>query len=224
MKTKSQKSSARNARGGRPQAITADQVVDTALQIGLREMTMSALAGKLGVSIPTIYQTVGDRDEVLRRSLSKFIERIAYPQDSGQHWSEYLREFGEVTFAQLTMKQYIVPRILDAGHLLEADLQVVEVFLTVVVNRGFSIDEGVELYRRLMLVVVGAAASRCRELITIERYGSIEQAMHKGLSIYPPNELPLVRQANTSFLCSETLLQSGIKSLIESVRAERAEK
>lgn len=77
---------------GRPPTFTADDVVDAGAAVGLAELTVSAVAERLGVSVPAIYRHVTDRDDLARRVAQRLLADLALPADAGQDPADYLVE------------------------------------------------------------------------------------------------------------------------------------
>ena len=51
---------------GRPRRLTLDQLLDTALDMGLAELSMKDLASRLEVGIATLYRYVDNREALIR--------------------------------------------------------------------------------------------------------------------------------------------------------------
>ncbi|HEY3700584.1 MAG TPA: TetR/AcrR family transcriptional regulator C-terminal domain-containing protein [Spongiibacteraceae bacterium] len=215
--------SLRKPAGGRPRALTQDQVVDTALKLGLEEFTMKRVAEELGVSIPTIYQCVGDRGDLLRLAIARLLSSLPYPPDVGQHWSTFLREYAQATHDLLTVDPHVLVRFLHCGFVLESELQVLENFLQFMVPRGFTPREAVQILRQVLIAATGVAVATCRERATIQRSGSVEQALHEALAHYPPGHLALFSQAGVNYLSTNEQLASVIEPIIRFIAYERGE-
>jgi AcrR family transcriptional regulator len=223
MEARAKVKSFRKPTGGRPRSLTQDQVVDAALKVGLEEFTMKRVAEELGVSIPTIYQCVGDRNDLLRLAIARLLSSLPYPPDVGQHWSTFLREYAQATHDLLTLDPHVFVRFLHGGFVLESELQVLENFLQFMVPRGFTPQEAVRIVRQVLIAATGVAVATCRERATVQRSGSVEQALHEALAHYPPDQLPLVRQTSINYLSADDQLASVIEPIIRFIAYERGE-
>lgn len=87
---------------GRPRRLTTEQLLETAIAIGLEGLTMSAVARRLGVSITVLYGYVSSREELVRLAASYALEQHQYPEDDGQHWSVYVAQYAVVLEGLLT--------------------------------------------------------------------------------------------------------------------------
>ena len=102
MKIKCEPQNGRAKTAGRPRRLTTEQVLETAIAIGLEGLTMSAVARRLGVSITVLYGYVSSREELVRLAASYALEQHQYPEDDGQHWSVYVAQYAVVLEGLLT--------------------------------------------------------------------------------------------------------------------------
>lgn len=84
---------ARRPRRGRPPKVTRDQVVATAIELGLDAFTMQGLAERLGVSTPALYTHVAGREEVLGLVNAALLERMTAFASPVRHWRDWLVDF-----------------------------------------------------------------------------------------------------------------------------------
>ena len=78
MKIKCEPQNGRAKTAGRPRRLTTEQVLETAIAIGLEGLTMSAVARRLGVSITVLYGYVSSREELVRLAASYALEQHQY--------------------------------------------------------------------------------------------------------------------------------------------------
>jgi AcrR family transcriptional regulator len=180
---------------GRPRLLTIERIVREADRLGPDGFTMTAVAEGLGVSVGTLYQYVSDRDELIRLVLAERMKNLPIPQDSGQHWTTYLRDYVDGLVAALSSDTYNVVHFYSMGSMLQLELRVSEAFYAAMVARGFALEEAVEIHGNASVIAIGAAMARGRDRIAVERSGSVPAAMDEALSDLDPQELPLVREA-----------------------------
>jgi AcrR family transcriptional regulator len=77
---------------GRPPQISRDQIVAAALEIGMKDLTMAAVARRLGSSPQAFYRWVRDRDELFALVAEALVERVELPAVDGRPWRDWLRE------------------------------------------------------------------------------------------------------------------------------------
>ena len=73
-------------RAGRPRRLTLDQILDAGLAIGLdNNLTMAAVAERLGVSATVLYGYVSGREELIRFASARAAMDHDFPNDEGQY-------------------------------------------------------------------------------------------------------------------------------------------
>ncbi len=81
---------ANTRRRGRPPKISRDQIIDSALEIGLDRFSMDAIAEALGVTTPALYSHVAGRDEIVLRGAAQVI-RLTTSSDEATDWQTWMR-------------------------------------------------------------------------------------------------------------------------------------
>ncbi len=185
----------RRAAGGRPRALTREQVVEAALRLGLEDFTMKRVAAELGVSIATLYQYVTDRDELLRLAVSRQMASLPFPADDGQHWSVFLREYARGIVEMLASDPHVLIRLIMSGSGMETELQLVEAFLGFMKTRGFPESDGMRIMHQATGAAFATAVFCHRDRMRAQRSGSLPKAAQEALLHYPDDALPLVRRA-----------------------------
>jgi len=81
-------------RRGRPPRISRDDIVDAACELGIENLTMAAVAERLGVTHQSLYGWVQDRDELIDLVSDRLIRRleIKSPADPAD-WRDSLRSY-----------------------------------------------------------------------------------------------------------------------------------
>lgn len=81
-------------RRGRPPRLSRDHIVDAACELGIENLTMAAVAERLGVTHQSLYGWVQDRDELIDLVSDRFIRRIEIlrPFDPAD-WRDSLRAY-----------------------------------------------------------------------------------------------------------------------------------
>lgn len=79
-------------RRGRPPQISRERIVEAAFELGFENLTMAAVAARLGVTHQSLYGWVRDRDELIDLMSDQLIAgiEIKQPGDS-RAWREWLR-------------------------------------------------------------------------------------------------------------------------------------
>ncbi len=81
-------------RRGRPPRLSRDHIVDAACELGIENLTMAAVAERLGVTHQSLYGWVQDRDELIDLVSDRLIRQIEIlpPADSAE-WRDSLRSY-----------------------------------------------------------------------------------------------------------------------------------
>jgi AcrR family transcriptional regulator len=162
---------------GRPPRIDRAAIARTAGELPLEELTVRAVAERLGVSVPTLYHYVSGRDELLRMAAEQFGLRLTLPRDEGQHWAVWCYQWADyirrafVADAEL-LKQYIDGAL---GARVMADH--IEAAIALCVRQGFSEEDAFGLYELISECALGAAISQIRA----DRIAAAGQSLDAGL-------------------------------------------
>jgi len=146
-------------RRGRPRRLKLDEVIDAALAVGLQQMTMAAVADRLGVAKAVLYGYVGSRDELVQLAAAHAAQRHRFPDDRGQPWSTWVLEYARALFEVLTMDGELLESWLSGGQSPVVEVDAAEMWLRVLTSRGFSGEAALQLRRAVAHLVIGAAAS-----------------------------------------------------------------
>lgn len=95
---------ASQARLGRPTGprpgFSRDNVVDAALEIGIAEFTLTAVAKQLGVAVSGLYRTITSREDLLAACLERIAAQIEVPRP-GKRWPDTVRAHAEAVWEML---------------------------------------------------------------------------------------------------------------------------
>ncbi len=81
-------------RRGRPPRISRDDIVDAACELGIENLTMAAVAERLGVTHQSLYGWVQDRDELIDLVSDRLIRRLEiFPPADPEDWRDSLRSY-----------------------------------------------------------------------------------------------------------------------------------
>ena len=94
----------RPARLGRPTGprpgFSRDDVVDAALEIGIADFTLTAVAKHLGVAVSGLYRTISSREDLLAACLERIAAEVDVP-GAGRRWPDAVRAHAEAIWAML---------------------------------------------------------------------------------------------------------------------------
>lgn len=211
-------------KAGRPRLLTLDQVVDGALEVGLDRFNMAMLAEHLGVGVATLYQYVSGRDELVRRAVSRQVARLPLPRDTGQHWSDYIREYALALQGALVSEPRSIAQFAEGGFGFETEVEMVDGFLAVLVRHGFSLPDAVRVVRHTGYIAFGAAAAAARDRAAAARGEPAGAAVDRALAGVEAGALPLMRAAAGLYTAgTDTLAAELLQPFIEQIARQRGE-
>jgi AcrR family transcriptional regulator len=208
---------------GRPRLLTRAKVIETAAMMPPGELTMTRLAERLGVSAGTLYQYVADRDELVRLVIGERMRVLPLPADTGQHWSQYLREYVAILTTMLSADPNEMVQVLGIESTLEPELRLTETFYAALVARGFALDEAVDIHTQLSAIAIGKAVATIREQLAVRDAGSVAAALAGVLDGLEDADLPLIRKAGPAYLARIAAIDGLLEALIERIARNRGE-
>jgi AcrR family transcriptional regulator len=146
------------ARVGRPPRVTVQEIVAAALEIGLEKVTLKQIADQLGVAQATLYRHVNNRDELLRLAAFQLTLQRQLPDAANAHWSDLAVRYAESLYEAFTTEPQLINQLLKGELGPHAEVDILEQFLSVICQHGFSELEGVQLFHSIGMITIGAAA------------------------------------------------------------------
>jgi AcrR family transcriptional regulator len=209
---------------GRPRLLTIERIIKEADRLGPENLTMTAVADGLGVSVGALYQYVSDRDALVRLVMSERLNKLPIPEDKGQHWTTYLRDYVDGLVAALSANASAVAHFYRMGSMLEVELRIADAFYSAMLERGFELEEAVEIWANASVIAIGAAMAAGRDRVAAQQFGSVPAAMDEALRNVDPKELPFVREAVPAYATrSAHLHQTLVDALIQRIANKRKE-
>ena len=208
---------------GRPRLLTRARVIETAAKMTPGELTMTRVAETLGVSVGTLYQYVADRDELVRLVIEERLRTLPLPADTGQHWSQYLREYVSRLTALLSADIKSLIQVLGLESTLEPELRLTEAFYAALVARGFELDEAVAIHAQVSVIAIGTAMGTSRERLAVTEAGSVGAALGRVLNALADDDLPLMRKAAPAYEARVASIDGLVEALIERIARQRGE-
>ena len=101
---------------GRPPRVTAAEIADAALAIGLERATVRNVAERLGMSVPGLYHHVRTREDLLAMAAAHSMGRLPLPPDRGQPWDRWLLEYGRFVYDALVAQPQIIGQMLSGSY------------------------------------------------------------------------------------------------------------
>lgn len=181
------------ARGrGRPPRVTAAQIAEAALAIGLDQATIRNVAERLGMSVPGLYHHVRTRDDLLAMAAAHSLGELPLPPDHGQPWTDWVLEYGRFVFDALVAQPEIIGQILASTYSSFRLAQHLEQIFTVLTTRGFTVDEADAIQRRLTEAVNGAAIAEISRRSRLDAGHARIDDLALAVQALGPEAVPLV--------------------------------
>jgi len=174
---------------GRPARIDRTAIAEAVLDIGLDGISMKAVADHLGVSVAGLYHHVGNRRELLVLAAEYSLSRVAAPEDTGQHWDEWLREWARHVHRSFVEEPEILVQFMNGGLRWDAMGEFVDSVIRVLGRAGFDPIEAMAAFDTLAQCAVGAAVQVIRERAAAEEGRSLLSELHGIVAVCRADEL-----------------------------------
>ena len=180
-------------RVGRPARIDRVAIADAVLELGLDGISMKAVADHLGVSVQGLYHHVRNRRELLVLAAERSISRVPAPEDCGQHWDEWLREWARHVYLSFVEEPEVLSQYLTGALRWESMVSVVDSVIQVLGRAGFDPLDAMDAFNTVARYAVGAAAHELRDRGAAAEGRSTMVELHRMVATRPPEELAGVR-------------------------------
>lgn len=180
-------------RVGRPARIDRAAIADAVLELGLDGISMKAVANHLGVSVQGLYHHVRNRRELLVLAAERSISRVPAPEDCGQHWDEWLREWARHVYLSFVEEPEVLSQYLTGALRWESMVSVVDSVIQVLGRAGFDPLDAMGAFNTVARYAVGAAAHELRDRGAAAEGRSTMLELHRMVATRSPEELAGVR-------------------------------
>lgn len=199
---------------GRPPRISRAAIAEAAADIGLDDLTLKAVAERLGVSVPGLYHHVRGRDDLLRLAAEHSVRQHRVPVDHGQHWALWLLEWARHNRESFRGEPALLAQYVEGAISTEVIVDNAETILAVLCRQGFGVVEAQTAYELVSSCAIGFAVSDLRRR-------RAEDDGHPLLG-EPGDDHPFVR----SLLAAgrEPDFDAEITTVLRGIAAERGER
>ncbi len=174
---------------GRPARIDRTAIAKAVLDLGLDGISMKAVADHLGVSVAGLYHHVANRRELLVLAAEQSLSGVAAPEDTGQHWDEWLREWARHVCRSFVEEPEILVQFMNGGLRWDAMGDVVDSVIKVLGRAGFDPIEALTAFDTVAQCAVGAAVQEIRVRAATSDGRSLLSDLHRVVAGRPPDEL-----------------------------------
>jgi AcrR family transcriptional regulator len=209
---------------GRPPRVTAAEIADAALAIGLERATVRNVAERLGMSVPGLYHHVRTREDLLAMAAAHSMGRLPLPPDRGQPWDRWLLEYGQFVYDALVAQPQIIGQMLSGSYNTVRMAQHLEGVFSVLTRRGFTVAEAEAARRRLFHAVTGAAVAEVSRRASQSAGHVPQDDLKRAAAALGPDSVPLVHEFLRSKAASEREEPFDVvRRTVEAMRAERSD-
>jgi AcrR family transcriptional regulator len=189
-----QQATAPGRRLGRPPRISREQIADAAIEVGLSDLTLRAVADHLGVTVAALYHHVDGKDDLLRLAADRSARRLTVPEDRGQHWAVWLLEWAAYNRAAFVADSALLDQFIDGAISPAVIARNTEAFLSVLVRQGFTVDEAAESFELISASAIGLAVATIRARRAAGWGGPSPSDEMRRVAEEDPTELPLMSE------------------------------
>lgn len=152
----------RGRRPGRPPRIDRTAIARAAGEIPLEELTLRAVAERLGVSVPGLYHYVSGRDDLIRLAAEQSALRMTMPVDHGQHWAVWLAEWADYIRRAFIGDPELLKHFIDGAIGPELRAPSIDAAIAVCMRQGFTAEQALEAYELVSECALGSAIGAIR--------------------------------------------------------------
>ena len=181
-------------RVGRPAQISRQDIAEAAQQVGLGNLTLKAVADRLGVSVAGLYHHIRGKDDLLQLAIEHTTASSEVPLDHGQHWATWLAEWAVYNFEAFVAEPLLIDQFLAGAINTEAIAGSTDSILGTLVAQGFTIGEAHAAYELTSSCALGAALKAVRDARARAAGRSTVAELYGVLDRLGRDELPHLRQ------------------------------
>ena len=178
---------------GRPARIDRAAIARAVLDLGLDGISMKAVADHLGVSVAGLYHHVRNRRDLLVLAAEHSLSRVATPEDTGQHWDEWLREWARHVYGSFVQEPEILVQFMSGALRWDAMVDVIDSVIQVLGRASFDPAEAMTAFDTVAQCAIGAAVQEIRGHGLANEGRSPLSELHRMVASRAPDELAGLR-------------------------------
>jgi AcrR family transcriptional regulator len=181
------------AKVGRPARISREAIAEAANDLGLSDLTLRAVADRLGVSIASLYHHVDSKDDLLRLAAEYSASRTRVPRDEGQHWAVWLLEWAFHNRDSFVAEPALLGQFLDGAISADVIVDNTDTILRRLVDEGFTVIEAQSAYQLVSACAIGSAVQAIRARRSADAGQPVAVEYGRVLAERDPGDLPHLR-------------------------------
>lgn len=207
---------------GRPRLLTHEEILDGAVKLGLENITMKKLSDHLGVGTATLYQYFSSRKELMRAAAVHSLSEVAFPADTGQHWSLLVRDYILGLLKLFADNPSYINSMSPTEFGFEVHFKLIEPFLKSMQDRGVDPKKAMELFNQVGLIAYGGAVETIRQTEFEFHDETMDVVARRQFARLDPEEFPLMAQAMDAFTLNprektESVMLSAFRSFARDI-------
>jgi AcrR family transcriptional regulator len=179
---------------GRPARISRRQIAEAANELGLTDLTLKAVADRLGVSIASLYHHVEGKDDLLRLAAEHSAASSPVPQDRGQHWAVWLLEWAFHNRDAFVAEPGLLGQYVDGAISADVIAENTDAILGVLMRQGFTAREAQNAYHLVSATAIGSAVVAVREQREAAAGRPAGEAFRRAVAQHADGGLPHLEQ------------------------------
>lgn len=205
---------------GRPRSIDQEKILAAAAQMRAAELSMPALADRMGVSVQALYRHVSGRDEVLQLLNRQALATMEVPPLDRRHWSDWLLDYARAWRTVLLRCPGTISHVDIGGPGSPTSIDNAERAFEVLVAAGFSDMEAVEIFNLLARMIFGLVTGEL-EYEAAARSGNRYRRFYEELASRRPDEVPIMRRLSLVWPGPEEIFDAAVRTLLAGVASRR---
>ena len=207
---------------GRPRLLTHEEILDGAVKLGLENVTMKKLSDHLGVGTATLYQYFSSRKALMRAAAVHSLSDVAFPADTGQHWSLLARDYIGGLLKLFADNPTYINSMSPTEFGFEVHFKLIEPFLKSMQARGIGPRQGMRLFNQVGLIAYGGAVESIRQGEFEFHDETMDVVARRQFARLDPKEFPLMAQAMDEFTLNpedktDSLMRSAFRSFARDI-------
>jgi AcrR family transcriptional regulator len=209
---------------GRPRLLSHEEILESAVELGLEGLTMKRLANQLNVGTATLYQYFDSRKSLMRAAAVYSLSDLPLPVDTGQHWSKLSTEYVSVIQDLLAENPSFIHSYQHTDYGFEVQFQLIEKFLSSMSKRYFTPKKGMELFNIIGMVAFAGAIEITRQREFEYNDESMKDVAKRQFSKLNKKEFPYMTDALCVFTQEpQSKLELLLTATFKSIARERGE-
>jgi AcrR family transcriptional regulator len=184
---------------------------------------MKAVAAHLGTSVPGLYHHVRNRKELLLLAAERSLSRVRLPEDRGQHWSVWLREWARYSRRALVDDPEIFRQFLSGAVSWDQMIEVADSVIQVLNRQGFSPAEAMSAWEAVGRCAIGSVVQELRARAATEAGRPPLAELLKLLDDRPSETYPSIRAALRSTVGHDARFEDDLSTVLAGIAVRRGE-